>query len=307
MDVYVDCWDRRTTNYPTIKVSAGNDAYIFVFDPTLKRTVPFQFGIFADELALSNAPFRYPRERRLAILQETPIKGLSEKIRGRERTFAAILTFEQALLDQGKPYHELLYGTSWINRGRPDALARYDKDTFVSFIGSIQHEADHGYAFRKAVAQYCVRHPDIQAWGRGIREFRFKDDVIASCYFSIAMENCRHDHYFTEKIIDCFVTETVPIYWGCRAISTFFNPDGILTFNDIDELEQILPSLTAETYHSMRAAIAENKRTAFALKLTGHETMYERIALFLNALNLEPTMSFSTTKIAAFARKQREI
>jgi len=40
--------------------------------------------------------------------------------------------------------------------------------------------------------------------------------------YSIAIENSSQKYYFTEKIIDCFLTWTMPIYWGCPNISEFF-------------------------------------------------------------------------------------
>ena len=32
--------------------------------------------------------------------------------------------------------------------------------------------------------------------------------------FHVAVENSSHNNYYTDKIIDCFCTKTVPIYWG---------------------------------------------------------------------------------------------
>jgi len=38
-------------------------------------------------------------------------------------------------------------------------------------------------------------------------------------------------HYFTEKILDCFRTRTVPIYWGCTNIREHFEADGIIVLD----------------------------------------------------------------------------
>jgi hypothetical protein len=35
--------------------------------------------------------------------------------------------------------------------------------------------------------------------------------------------------YFSEKITDCILNKTSPIYWGCSNIGDFFNMDGIIT------------------------------------------------------------------------------
>jgi hypothetical protein len=58
--------------------------------------------------------------------------------------------------------------------------------------------------------------------------------------FSIVIENHKEDFYFTEKIVDCFLTGTIPIYWGCPSIKTIFNGNGFFTFDTIEELENII-------------------------------------------------------------------
>ena len=40
--------------------------------------------------------------------------------------------------------------------------------------------------------------------------------------FTIAIENTSHEHYFTEKIINPFFNNTIPIYWGCKKIEEYF-------------------------------------------------------------------------------------
>ena len=54
--------------------------------------------------------------------------------------------------------------------------------------------------------------------------------------YSIVIENSKYSHYFTEKILDCFISGTVPIYWGSPSISRFFNEKGIIQFHDKGEL-----------------------------------------------------------------------
>jgi hypothetical protein len=45
-----------------------------------------------------------------------------------------------------------------------------------------------------------------------------KDELFKSM-FHIAIENTQENNYFTEKIIDCFRTYTIPVYCGCPNIS----------------------------------------------------------------------------------------
>ena len=70
--------------------------------------------------------------------------------------------------------------------------------------------------------------------------------------FSVAIENVScDDNYFSEKIIDCFLTGTIPIYHGCIHIGEFFDERGILSFQTQEELDTIIDSLSLEKYNSM--------------------------------------------------------
>jgi hypothetical protein len=71
------------------------------------------------------------------------------------------------------------------------------------------------------------------------------------------MENSRLDYYFSEKIIDCFATKTIPIYWGSN-VSPFFDMSGIITFNSMEELEEIYNKLTPEFYDSFKTGMENN-------------------------------------------------
>jgi hypothetical protein len=89
-----------------------------------------------------------------------------------------------------------------------------------------------------------------------------KRSLLESMQFCITPENSRHNGYYSEKIVDCFVSKTIPIYWGCPTISKHFNPKGIIEFSNLDELQQRVKELTPETYLSRLDAVEENYHTA---------------------------------------------
>jgi len=41
--------------------------------------------------------------------------------------------------------------------------------------------------------------------------------------FAIVIENEKHANWISEKIIDCLITKTIPIYYGCPNISEYFD------------------------------------------------------------------------------------
>lgn len=80
--------------------------------------------------------------------------------------------------------------------------------------------------------------------------------------FCIAMENCKQRNYFTEKLLHCFATLTVPIYIGCPNIADYFDVRGMLIADDVDEAIRMCNSLTAEKYAEMLPYLQDNKKKA---------------------------------------------
>ena len=76
-----------------------------------------------------------------------------------------------------------------------------------------------------------------------------KWDGLAPYEFSIAIENSRHHNYFTEKITDCFLAFTMPVYHGCPDIHRFFDDRSYL-LTDPDHFH--------ESVQLIDMAIAEN-------------------------------------------------
>jgi len=85
-----------------------------------------------------------------------------------------------------------------------------------------------------------------------------KRTVLEPYMFSIVPENSRQSGYYTEKLVDCFIAKTIPIYWGCTDIAKHFNADGIVQFEDMYELQAKLRLLTPDFYQNRKAIIEEN-------------------------------------------------
>jgi hypothetical protein len=94
----------------------------------------------------------------------------------------------------------------------------------------------------------------IDVYGRGINEIPNKEIGLKDYRFSFAVENDTYDTYFTEKILDCFATGTIPIYMGTKKVNEYFNEDGIIFFDGTFDLSL----LTEELYHSKMNAIKDN-------------------------------------------------
>jgi Glycosyltransferase family 10 (fucosyltransferase) C-term len=105
----------------------------------------------------------------------------------------------------------------------------------ISFIISNKLQAP-GHIYRQKLATFILTNDlSIDIWGNGTERYSkkfpnkknikgpFKDKEPYDPYsLSICIENHRHPHYFSEKISNCLVCNTTPIYLGCTQIETYF-------------------------------------------------------------------------------------
>lgn len=94
----------------------------------------------------------------------------------------------------------------------------------------------------------------VDSYGRGFRPIQRKEEGLNDYMFSIAMENSEYSGYFTEKIMDCFATGTIPIYIGDPEIGKVFNKDGIIILDDNFSVQD----LSEDLYYSKIDAVVDN-------------------------------------------------
>ena len=73
--------------------------------------------------------------------------------------------------------------------------------------------------------------PGIHFYGKGIHFIADKTKGLLPYKYSLAIENTSIPNYFTEKINDCFLAYTVPIYFGCTNIDTYFPENSFIHIN----------------------------------------------------------------------------
>ena len=123
----------------------------------------------------------------------------------------------------------------------------------------------------KVLSEVQKAFPEIDIFGRGLsdksfgKSYKGKLDDNQYCKFnglidykySLALENSSHNNYFTEKLIDCFLTWTKPIYWGCPNVFDYF-PRQALSWVDItrsDAVDAILEAVEEPIdYEALRKA-----------------------------------------------------
>lgn len=104
-----------------------------------------------------------------------------------------------------------------------------------------------------------------------------KVNVLKDFQYSVTIENSRQENYFTEKLIDCLVMKTIPIYWGCPNVSEFFDTTGWILFESAPDLASKIRELDEGHYARHLETIEKNFHEA--MKYADFYKNFERQAL----------------------------
>tara|TARA_R110000823_G_scaffold236968_1_gene362560 strand:- start:461 stop:1324 length:864 start_codon:yes stop_codon:yes gene_type:complete len=261
---------------PTVK----NGDYLF--DPTITFDRPVEIHFVRIEefddpdaykvLILSSESYLSPnRETNVSVIKNKDLYDL-------------ILCADDGLVLHCRNAEIFPYGSTWLNRGKiehPDGLGEFSCDieifkkrertlNDVSFLAS-WYDADRpGYRLRRElwarqneIEIPTMFHTSLKAFLGATNPLpKGEKESLFYSAFHVCIENQSVKHYFTEKLIDSFLTYTLPIYWGCPNIGEYFNLDGMIIVDSIDDLIPRLNNLTLDYYNDRMDAIIENRKIA---------------------------------------------
>ena len=121
---------------------------------------------------------------------------------------------------------------------------------------------------------------DLELFGKGIRFVEDKYDGIAPFRYSIAIENSFYPSYWTEKITDCLLSWTMPVYSGAPDIDEYIDPAAYIAIDPHDyegSYRRMKAAIEADEWHQRLDAIAEARRKLLD-ELQFFPAMVERIA-----------------------------
>jgi len=177
------------------------------------------------------------------------------------KRFDLILTRHEEVIEKCNNAKLFPFGSSWIS----DDFKKIATNFEVSFLCGIKNHFQ-GHKLRHEIFS------TINNFNLGELTLKLnmrvdkKESIFNTSQYSIIVENNQNKNYFTEKIVDSFITKTIPIYWGCPNISDFFDSRGIISFNSNEELYQKLSSITPDIYNSKIDIIESNYIAALKYK-----------------------------------------
>jgi hypothetical protein len=195
--------------------------------------------------------------------------------------FDLLLTHDEEILKACPNARLCLYGTTWISKSVYEHIDVSRKQPKISCVtGSKEFTPAHTY--RKLLYANQLNIPLPIRWFRScygdlLPAYQHnpivpsdpdgKVGLFLDFQFSLVIENSRQTHYFTEKLMDCLLTKTIPIYYGCPNIAEYFDTRGWILLETTDMNELIAKASVLPNYEDFAEVIEHNHREA-AMKYT---------------------------------------
>lgn len=176
-----------------------------------------------------------------------------------EHRFDGIFTSDRRLVEATpEKYRYAPVGGIWVEE--PGIRV---KSKSASMIASSKTETPA----QRGRAELAGRLGDrVDVFGRGReREIARVEEALDDYMFSIAVENATVAGYWTEKLLNCFATGTVPVYRGAPDIGRYFDERGILPLEgapldlSLSHYRSLLPYVVANYHEALRYEIPDDR------------------------------------------------
>jgi len=197
--------------------------------------------------------------RVLWVMEPNEVSGFKETAIKNHDKFDLILTWDKDILSSCPNAKLFPYGTTWV---KDFDFSNEKEYCITTLIGG--KRMCNGHVLRQLIPEKVKSVTSIPVHlynsmntsfihGSEFKKMKsglWKNELFYS-QFHIVVENVTSDNWFTEKIIDCFQTKTIPIYIGCDNIGEYFDLNGMFHVKNLDEMVEVCNSITPETYKNM--------------------------------------------------------
>lgn len=237
-----------------------------VFQQKMSHLKDVDFTLFMDDTPKQQSDLS---SINILVLQEpNEYFGLHDWAIQNKNLFQVILTWDDKVLNNCDNAVMLPFGHTWF---KPDQYNKVHKKEFKLSHLSGKLKKTYGQLLRHEILdrenEISIPKKFYHTFGdrNNIEDARKgKETIFGDAQFNIAIENTQHRGYFTEKLLDCFLLKSIPIYWGCCNVEDYFNTEGIIQFTSVDDLIFKVNNLTEDFYESKRDIIEENYNKALS-------------------------------------------
>lgn len=131
-----------------------------------------------------------------------------------------------------------------------------DKPLQLSFITS-RKTSYVGQKQRVKFLERLKERIEFDLFGYGFSPIKDKWNGLAPYRYSLVVENFSGLDYWSEKLADCFLSWTMPIYYGCTNITDYFPKEALIQIdiNDPNVVDYIQKVIKSDLWKKHRKAI----------------------------------------------------
>lgn len=227
---------------------------------TLERAGKCDYVIILNR-ALEDITLRCPPEHVWAIMQEPPNEYYAPFHIG-NNSYHRIYTSDIHLKDKKYVYSQP--ALPWHVNKDYDFLISCSvpkKDRNISWITSNKVNFQ-GQRDRLAFLETIGGKLQFDLFGKGFSYVEDKWEALAPYRYSLVVENFRNPYYWSEKLADCFLSWTFPIYFGCSRITEYFPQDALAQIDIYDPyaFERIREVVSSDLWRKNQEAIEQARK-----------------------------------------------
>jgi len=238
-------------------------------DEKIKLIIDPNKGYFNNQIVYDRNNFD-----KLVLIQGMEPKELNDislHVIANKNYFDKILSSYPEVINNCENSELFLYASCWILTRKDKTRANHRTEYYNIFNTDKKFQLSFVMSNKNWLPGHKLRH-DLKNVISKKRDYKLnfppsipmeeKYKLFEDTMYHIAIENTKNVNYISEKIIDCFMSYTIPIYWGCPNFGDYFNTDGIIFFDTEKELDDILNNLTEQDYFDRINAVLENYKIA---------------------------------------------
>jgi hypothetical protein len=208
-----------------------------------------------------------PKENTLLITSEPSSIKVYESAYLKQ--FAYVLSGQEdwALKHKGKIHSQpalLWYYNQSINYDAIHSHRKFNKTKSISTVCSSKQQGHTAHKKRYNFTQVLKKAiPEMDWYGKGVHSIEAKSDALDSYRYHIAIENHACEHWWTEKLADAFLGQTLPFYYGATNLNDYFPEQSYIAI-DINQpqaaIDTIKKALVNQEYEKRLPFIQEARR-----------------------------------------------
>jgi hypothetical protein len=246
-------WHQPNLYHQTPNLSGEWDGMRFTLEPVESCDYLIALNRIPENIEITCPP-----QHIWCITQEPPVPEYEWLQQGFSNFHRAYIQYENLTGERYIHSHGAL--PWWVGKSYDElkAVSPPDKPKKLSWITS-NATGRSGHQQRMTFLDYIQQRIEFDLWGKGFLPIADKWDGLAPYRYALAIENHSSRYYWTEKLMDCFLAWTMPIYYGCTNIDDYFPPEAIIKIdiNKPDEATEITKeAIASDLWFKNREAIA---------------------------------------------------